>query len=75
MRISDPMELKIGDIFYECEYGINFPMTVTEEPVFDSEQWKWKAVNELGYEVNYLITKGFEHYGPKIYSMPVYTGR
>lgn len=74
MRISDPMVLKVGDVFYESDYGINYKMTVTKAPSFDNDQWRWEAKNSAGSEVGYLITKGFEHYGPRIYTFPAYTG-
>lgn len=65
-------ELKVGDVFYECEYGTNLRMVVTKPIIFENDQWKWKAIDEDGKEVDYLITKGYEHYGPKLYSYPAY---
>jgi len=74
MRISNPMELNIGDVFYECAYGVNHKMIVTSSPTFNSNQLKWKARDSAGNEVEYLITKGCEHYGPRIYTEPAYLG-
>lgn len=72
MRISDPTELKVGDVFYECHHGMNFRLVVTEVPIFRDDKWQWKAVDSKGMETNFLITKGYEHYGPKIYRQPAY---
>ena len=72
MRISDPTIMQVGTVFYECEYGMNLKMKVTTKPVFENNQWKWKAEDHMGNEVDYLLTKGFEHYGPRIYSEPAY---
>jgi hypothetical protein len=72
MRIHNPLELKVGDVFYESAYGKNLQMKVTESPIFENNQWKWKAADSKGTETDYLITKGLEHYGPKIYWQPAY---
>jgi hypothetical protein len=74
MRIH-PRDLKMNDIFYECEYGKNMKMIVTEKPALiegDRNKWAWKAMCSNGYIYDYLITEGLEHYGPKIYSVPEY---
>jgi hypothetical protein len=71
---------KIGDVFYECEAGINIEARVTEPPVegagFEGKrQWRWKAVNtQNGQEIDYLITEGLSHYGPRLYRSPQYCG-
>jgi hypothetical protein len=72
MRIDDPMELKLNDVFFECQYGINLQMKVIKDPTFDGDRWQWRAVDSDGNEVDYLITKGLEHYGPRIYWQPAY---
>lgn len=73
MRIRDPMIMQVGTVFYECEYGMNMKLKVTTKPIFENDQWTWTAVDHLGNEVHYLITKGYEHYGPKLYSAPAYS--
>lgn len=72
MRI-DPRTLKIGDVFYECAYGHCIKFTVTEAAVKVNDQIRWKASSENITETEFLITEGFEHYGPRIYSEPAYT--
>jgi hypothetical protein len=71
MRVK-PSNLNVGDVFYECEHGENLQMTVVEPVSHENGQWKWAAKNESGEQFNYLITDGYEHYGPKIYSEPQY---
>jgi len=72
MRIH-PKDLKLGDSFYESYYGVNAYMIVIKEPTHIDGKWEWTAMNENGEEVEYLITDGYEHYGPSIYSEPAYT--
>lgn len=71
MRLH-PKDLNVGDVFYECEYGENLEMTVVEEVAHENGQYRWVAENKNGERFNYLITDGYEHYGPKIYSEPMY---
>jgi hypothetical protein len=66
--------LKIGDIFKECEYGYCIEcrvLTVPKENKMTTEnrnQLKWKAqeISTLE-EIDYLVTEGLAHYAPKIY--------
>ncbi len=74
-----PADLKVGDVFYECEGGFNVEARVIEAPsqlpdAYDGRtQWQWKAVNtQTGVEIEYRLTEGLEHYGPRIYSAPQY---
>lgn len=68
----NPGELNIGDTFYECYSGINIKMVVETQPLFEDGKWKWTAKDHQGNIQDYLIAKGYEHYGPKIYSQPAY---
>lgn len=75
MSIEVAKRLAVGDVFYECEYGVQATIKVTEKPYrTDEGQWKWKGeiiettdnnIMMLG-ECDYLITEGYEHYGPRI---------
>lgn len=80
MRLH-PKDLTLGTIFYEYAYGISVAYEVTEEVKTSSyydlartrEQWIWKAKDvETGEEIEFLVTEGLEHYGPKIYKEPSY---
>lgn len=72
MSRIDPTTLKVGDVFYECAYGNCVKFTVTSDAIVENDQIKWKASSENITETDFLITKGYEHYGPKIYSSPAY---
>lgn len=73
-------DLKVGNIFYECQYGINIEFEVSEVPVSSTvnlmgkerTQWTWKAKTKKGIEEDFLLTEGLEHYGPKLYRAPQY---
>ncbi len=73
-------ELKIGDVIYECEMGMNAEVRITSEPVdsfneqLGKRQWRWTAENtQTGAKVEYLSTEGFRHYGPHLYRRPQYS--
>ena len=72
-------QMKVGDVFYECEYGANIRARVTTAPVIDTTSWegkrqlRWEAENtESGEPISYLLTEGLDHYGPRIYDEPQY---
>lgn len=75
--------LEAGDIFYECEYGLNIEAKVIKKPVaeyveiFSNKpkklQYKWEAVNtKNGATIDYLMTESLVHYGPRLYKRPQY---
>jgi len=78
IKDSQIKDLKIGNITYECQYGYNIKAKVTSEPeqvcgVDEKPAWKWKAVNtQNGEEIEYMLTEGLSHYGPRLYWMPQY---
>lgn len=78
IRDSEIPALRIGDVFYECEMGMNIEARVTSEPVETGEldgkrQWRWTAENtQNGKVINYLLTEGMSHYGPRLYRIPQY---
>lgn len=71
-----PQDLNVGDLFVEHDsFAGSVTCRVTEKPLkkgtaMARDQWEWKAVNvDTGVEIEYLLTEGFEHYGPRIYSV------
>jgi hypothetical protein len=70
--------LKIGDIVYECQYGTNIRTEIKTTPeesvgVDEKPAWKWTAVNTVtGETINYMLTEGLGHYGPRLYNVPMY---
>lgn len=65
-------DLDVGDIFYECDCGVNLRMVVHTKPVLNDKQWTWTAKDGHGKICDYLFTVGYEFYGPKLYSEPQY---
>lgn len=77
MSIEIAKQLEVGSVFYESEYGIELTLETTTKPIRTEDgQWKWSAIvidshPEGEYpvddsEIDYLITEGYAHYGPKI---------
>lgn len=76
MTRMKPKDLDVGMRFVEHDsFCGSVTCEVTEKPVEGEghegrSTWKWKAKNvETGREIDYMITEGFEHYGPHIYSV------
>lgn len=74
-----PSKLNVGDVFYECEMGVNIEARVTTKPEVVSkyedrlDQWAWKAENtQTGEVIDYLLTDDLSHYGPRLYDQPQY---
>jgi hypothetical protein len=74
-------QMKVGDVFYECEMGLNIEARVTSLPVASNDNsegrrvLRWNAVNtQNGEPIAYLLTEGLDHYGPRIYDQPQYGG-
>lgn len=81
IRDDEVKDLKVGDIIYECEYGTNIEVRVLSTPGRSQAtehldyrtQWSWKAENtQTGEVIDYLLTEGLSHYGPRLYRQPQY---
>lgn len=81
IRDSEIDAFEIGDIFYECEAGMNIEARVKTKPVSEMtdivgemrKQWRWTAENtQSGEEIAYLLTDGLSCYGPRLYRSPQY---
>lgn len=59
--------LDVGVVFYEVVNGVDFEMSCTEKPTVSDNKIEWVAENYDGVKQQYLVTKGFEFYGPKLY--------
>ena len=71
--------LRPGDVFYECESGMNIRARVTTLPLVGDDGYegrrvlRWEAENtESGEPISYMLTEGLDHYGPRIYDAPQY---
>lgn len=65
--------LQAGDTFFESGYGEELELVVTEDTQTvtlndGTVQYRWKA-HPVGSSsiIDYLITEGYEHYGPKVF--------
>lgn len=72
MSLDDIKSLKIGDRVCEAEYGAVIHCEVKSIPVCSKNehgtQWSWVMTDEdTGHDVDYLVTEGLMHYGPKLY--------
>lgn len=71
-------DFEVGYVFYECESGMNLEAKVTSKPVevegLDGKRsWEWTAQNtQNGSSIDYKLTEGFSHYGPRLYTKPQY---
>lgn len=81
IRDEEIQNLQIGDVIYECEYGMNIEVRVTSVPTSSVStealgkrtQWHWTAENtQTGQVIDYLLTEGLSHYGPRLYRRPEY---
>lgn len=79
IRDAEIQHLKPGDVFYECESGLNIEARVVSSPVkgwsasLERNQWRFTAINvHTGAPIDYLLTEGFSHYGPRLYREPQY---
>ena len=83
MTFDDICKLKVGDVFYECESGMNLRARVTFAPevtttTFNDETKERRQVNfiavntETDQPISYLVTEGLEHYGARLYDQPQY---
>lgn len=79
MRLSynDMKSMKVGEVYYESSQYNNTKFILIEKPkeiVGEMTQLVFKGSVEGREDVNFLVTKGLEHYGPKIYKQPAYVG-
>lgn len=67
-------DIKIGDIFYEYEYGIELCSEVISLPVCDQDGlWTWKSKKlKTGEIIEYATHKDYPHYGPNLYTYKAY---
>lgn len=68
-------EIKVGDVMYEYDYGMELKTTVTTKPQRDSDgYWTWKAKDQRGNTIEYGVHERYQHYGPKLYTYQAYQG-
>lgn len=60
------MTLKTGDKIIESSLGLAIESTVVTDPKEEDGQVSFSAVAEGGDIINYMMTKKYAHYAPKI---------
>lgn len=58
-----------GTVFHERDYGYDETSTATTNPCYNPETGQWTIVGKVhsdGRMVDFLITEGYEHYGPML---------
>lgn len=74
MSVNVAKQIEKGSVFFEHAYGEELQLTAKSTPTRnDDGQWEWEAVTNDGRDVHYLITEGYEHYGPNITLTSVYS--
>jgi hypothetical protein len=78
IRDEEVKDLKAGDVIYECQYATNIEVRLKSAPkligmVDGRNQWEWCGENtQTGEVIDYLLTEGLSHYGPRLYRKPQY---
>lgn len=69
-------ELKKGQVVYECEYGQNIRLTVTEDGHRKIDEnhngWAATATTDKGNEIELFVDHKITAYGPRLYDAPAY---
>lgn len=74
---EDMKNMKVGEVYYESNQYSNTKFTIIVKPteiIGEMTQLVFKGSVKEREDVNFLVTKGLEHYGPKIYKQPAYVG-
>lgn len=79
LSFKEIADLEVGDVLVESSQYGDIYFKVASEPVveyvsgLDRSQVSFDGVSlKSGDTINYLLTEGLEHYGPRIYREPAY---
>lgn len=61
-------EIKVGDIHYEYEWGVELKTTVQTLPVLKDGKYTWKSITDEGKIINYVVDPKY----PSCYSVNLY---
>jgi hypothetical protein len=69
-----PSAISAGDIFYECEMGLNMKVEAITTPKEVAEgEWEWRGENVYtGVPIQYRWSEKLSHYSPRLYALPQY---
>lgn len=61
--------VKTGTQLLESEFGMDLKSIATSPAFYVGDKVSWTAIGNDGKSINYLMTRGFEHYGPHVYAL------
>lgn len=64
-------EIKVGDVHYEYDYGVEIKSTVISLPERDG-LWTWQSKTDTGKVIDYAVNERYTHYSPKLYTYRAY---
>lgn len=66
-------EIKVGDVHYEYDYGVEIKSTVISLPERDEDGlWTWKSKTDSGKVIDYAVNEKYAHYSPNLYTYRAY---
>jgi hypothetical protein len=68
----DRFSIHKGDVLFESSQYGSIEVEFIDEPVVDGDKWTAQG-RAHDRTIDFLVTKGFEHYGPRFYKLPQYT--
>jgi hypothetical protein len=64
--------IRKGDVFYECERGVNYQLTALTSARRISDGWYCVAKNSSGEKVEIFVSEMTQHPGPNLFKEPQY---
>ena len=61
-----------GDLFFECEKGVNYKLTALTNARRISDGWYFIAMNSFGEKVEIFASEMTQHPGPNFFKEPQY---
>lgn len=75
LTAKDIAALKAGDVYYECEYGLNVKVRVIEEPVYVDGRYTWEAENVSDNAAIFYSWREENLYLLHLYKRPEYVSK
>lgn len=72
--VVHPKDIKKGDILWESNQFVNIQFKVIDNPKLKDGSWSWRGKTSKRGIIDFVWNERYSHYGPKIYSQPVYQG-
>lgn len=69
LKIKD---IRKGDVFYECEQGVNYKLVATTNARRISDGWYCNVKNSDGESFEFFVSDNTNHPGPNLFREPQY---